>query len=162
MSEQIQLHDLNVSLTKSVIRSLSTYVTSCVHGVRGGHENRCVPINHFAPCRPHVSCIEVRLETREIHTSPPAPPRASRVELPQMPPWEHTRLESHSTAQPQADTHSPPYRGRNVGIFFVFPKSLRAQLAGRVAPRRGGAKRRAAPRSGAGCRAAAQSAAAGG
>ena len=30
------------------------------------------------------------------------------------------------------------------GIFFVFPKSLRAQRAGRVAPRRGGAKRRAA------------------
>ena len=30
------------------------------------------------------------------------------------------------------------------GIFSVFPKSLRAQRAGRVAPRRGGAKRRAA------------------
>ena len=38
------------------------------------------------------------------------------------------------------------------GIFFVFPKSLRAQRAGRVAPRRGRTKRRAA----------AQSAAAGG
>ena len=30
------------------------------------------------------------------------------------------------------------------GIFFVFAKGLRAQRAGRVAPRRGGAKRRAA------------------
>ena len=34
--------------------------------------------------------------------------------------------------------------GQKLGIFFVFPKSLRAQRAGRVAPRRGGAKRRAA------------------
>ena len=33
---------------------------------------------------------------------------------------------------------------RNYGIFFVFAKGLRAQRAGRVAPRRGGAKRRAA------------------
>ena len=31
-----------------------------------------------------------------------------------------------------------------LGIFFVFAKGLRAQRAGRVAPRRGGAKRRAA------------------
>eukprot|EP00964_Phaeocystis_antarctica_P083185 scaffold52313_cov64-Phaeocystis_antarctica.AAC.1 len=30
------------------------------------------------------------------------------------------------------------------GFFFVFQKWLRAQRAGRVAPRRGGAKRRAA------------------
>ena len=34
--------------------------------------------------------------------------------------------------------------GRNAGIFFVVAKGLRAQRAGRVAPRRGGAKRRAA------------------
>ena len=33
---------------------------------------------------------------------------------------------------------------RKDGIFFVFAKGLRAQRAGRVAPRRGGAKRRAA------------------
>ena len=33
---------------------------------------------------------------------------------------------------------------QKVGIFFVFAKGLRAQRAGRVAPRRGGAKRRAA------------------
>ena len=31
-----------------------------------------------------------------------------------------------------------------MGIFFVFTKGLRAQRAGLVAPRRGGAKRRAA------------------
>ena len=31
-----------------------------------------------------------------------------------------------------------------MGIFFVFAKGLRAQRAGRVAPRRGGAERRAA------------------
>ena len=34
--------------------------------------------------------------------------------------------------------------GKKVGIFFVVAKGLRAQRAGRVAPRRGGAKRRAA------------------
>ena len=46
---------------------------------------------------------------------------------------------------------SPPHEGvqrtrfkKRVGIFFVFAKGLRAQRAGRVAPRRGGAKRRAA------------------
>ena len=33
---------------------------------------------------------------------------------------------------------------KKTGIFFVFAKGLRAQRAGRVAPRRGGAKRRAA------------------
>ena len=45
----------------------------------------------------------------------------------------------------------PPAGGRvqgaasaKLGIFSVFPKSLRAQRAGRVAPRRGGAKCRAA------------------
>ena len=32
----------------------------------------------------------------------------------------------------------------NMGFFFVFQKWLRAQRAGRLAPRRGGAKRRAA------------------
>ena len=47
------------------------------------------------------------------------------------------------------------------GIFFVFAKGLRAQRAGRVAPRRGSAKRRAAAL-GAAQRRAAQSAAAGG
>ena len=37
-----------------------------------------------------------------------------------------------------------PGNAEQLGIFSVFPKSLRAQRAGRVAPRRGGAKRRAA------------------
>eukprot|EP00964_Phaeocystis_antarctica_P015176 scaffold8373_cov34-Phaeocystis_antarctica.AAC.1 len=47
--------------------------------------------------------------------------------------------------------------GARLAVFV--DKAVRAQRAGRVAPRRGGAKR---PRSGAGCRAAAHSAAAGG
>ena len=37
-----------------------------------------------------------------------------------------------------------PDSQKTLGIFFVFAKGLRAQRAGRVAPRRGGAKRRAA------------------
>ena len=42
-------------------------------------------------------------------------------------------------------THlKPPIMNRKKGFFFVFQKWLRAQRAGRVAPRRGGAKRRAA------------------
>ena len=48
------------------------------------------------------------------------------------------------TAGPRNQTRNFCIKMKKRGIFFVFPKSLRAQRAGRVAPRRGGAKRRAA------------------
>ena len=56
-----------------------------------------------------------------------------------------------STRAPHLATSTPTSRTSciwvstwKLGIFFVFAKGLRAQRAGRVAPRRGGAKRRAA------------------
>ena len=52
----------------------------------------------------------------------------------------HAALATRPKTQQSADV----CLGGKHGIFFVFAKGLRAQRAGRVAPRRGGAKRRAA------------------
>ena len=53
-------------------------------------------------------------------------------------------LPGHRAQRAEENFTDCPAFGRNFGIFFVFAKGLRAQRAGRVAPRRGGAKRRAA------------------
>ncbi len=57
------------------------------------------------------------------------------------PPAAEAAREPSESACPQ---RSSELGDGKVGIFFVFAKGLRAQRAGRVAPRRGGAKRRAA------------------
>ena len=53
-------------------------------------------------------------------------------------------IENEHQRHPQCAEQAHHTAAVKNGIFFVFPKSLRAQRAGRVAPRRGGAKRRAA------------------
>ena len=61
-----------------------------------------------------------------------------------LPPGGQGTGESETDRLQHAGVNFSLFTHTKIGIFSVFPKSLRAQRAGRVAPRRGGAKRRAA------------------